>query len=238
MEITGVAGDRFSLPGCRLKLVGVKAAGKRREKLSGACIENEPPLQTLSGTSLYFREVPARQRPSGDEQGAGTARYSLPLSRKHLCFYLSSWAEERGCFGVPGVGKQPQHQPAPKPIEAIPLEAFHQLSQGVDEAPGAPDTMELRKKKRERNSACDVPTRSRYQLHYLKRVWYVQVKGTTYWELPLQPEGSAVLRGLLRRWARTRRGDAGALAISSAPGSETHGAGGDRGTRWRNQDHE
>lgn len=47
---------------------------------------------------------------------------------------------------MPEVGKQPQRQPAPKPIEAGPPEAFHQLSQGVDEAPGAPDTMELRKK--------------------------------------------------------------------------------------------
>lgn len=50
---------------------------------------------------------------------------------------------------MPEVGKQPQHQPAPEPIEANPLEAFHQLSQGVDGAPGAPDTMELRKKAKE-----------------------------------------------------------------------------------------
>lgn len=63
-----------------------------------------------------------------------------------------SWghcADECGYFGVPEVGEQPQHQPAPEPIEANPLEAFHQLSQGVDEAPGALDTMELRKKAKE-----------------------------------------------------------------------------------------
>lgn len=41
--------------------------------------------------------------------------------------------------------------------------------------------MELRKKRR-RNSVCDVPTRSRYQLHYLERVWYAQVKGMASWQ--------------------------------------------------------
>lgn len=29
---------------------------------------------------------------------------------------------------------------------------------------------------------CDVPTRSRYQLHYLERVWYAQVKGMASWQ--------------------------------------------------------
>lgn len=92
---------------------------------------------------------------SGLEMSRGQAWLStLSLSHKHLCFYLSSWAEERGYFGMPEVGKQPQHQPAPKPIEASPLEAFHQLSQGVDEAPGAPDTMELRKKAKEFGVRC------------------------------------------------------------------------------------
>lgn len=72
---------------------------------------------------------------------------SAAQSHKYLSLHPGGWAEEHGYFGMPEVGKQPQHQPAPRPIEASPLEAFHQLSQGVDEAPGAPDTMELRKKK-------------------------------------------------------------------------------------------
>lgn len=42
-----------------------------------------------------------------------------------------------------------------------------------------------------------VPTRSHYQPHYLERVWYAQVKGTTCWQPPLQREGSAVPRGRL-----------------------------------------
>lgn len=29
---------------------------------------------------------------------------------------------------------------------------------------------------------CDVPTRSRYQPHYLERVWYAQVKGMASWQ--------------------------------------------------------
>lgn len=29
---------------------------------------------------------------------------------------------------------------------------------------------------------CDVPTRSRYQFHYLERVWYAQVKGMASWQ--------------------------------------------------------
>jgi len=77
------------------------------------------------------------------------ACYALHLNHKHLCFYLSSWAKEHGYFGIPEIGKQPQHQPAPKPIETSLLEAFHELLQGVDEAPGAPDTMEIRKKAKE-----------------------------------------------------------------------------------------
>lgn len=47
IEIIGVAGGRFSLAGGSLKLVGVEAVVKRREKPSGASIENKPPL-TLS----------------------------------------------------------------------------------------------------------------------------------------------------------------------------------------------
>lgn len=70
--------------------------------------------------------------------------------------------------------------------------------QGVDEAPGTPDTMELRKKRR-RNLVRDVPTRSHYQPHYLERVWYARVKGTTCWQLPLQQEGSTVPWGWLGR---------------------------------------
>lgn len=58
--------------------------------------------------------------------------------------------------------------------------------------------MELRKKRR-RNLVCDVPTRSHYQPHYLERVWYARVKGTTRWQLPLQQEGSTVPRGRLGR---------------------------------------
>lgn len=77
MEIIGVAGDRFSLTGCCLKLVGIEAVVKRREKPSGASIENEPPLQTLSGTLPYFREVPVQQQRPGDEQGAGMAQYTI-----------------------------------------------------------------------------------------------------------------------------------------------------------------
>lgn len=69
---------------------------------------------------------------------------------------------------------------------------------------------------------CNVPTRSHYQLHYLERVWYAQVKGTTYWQLLLQREGNALPQGLLWRWERTRRGNEAALASSSALGSETH----------------
>lgn len=70
---------------------------------------------------------------------------------------------------------------------------------------------------------CDVPTRSRYQLHYLERVWYAQVKGTTCWQLLLQREGNALLQGLLRRWERTQRGNEVALATSATSGSEAHG---------------
>lgn len=220
VERTGGAGDRCSLSGCCLKLVGVEAVVQRREKLSGASVENKSPLQPPCGTLRCFGEVPVQQQCSGGEQGAGMAQYTLPLGHEQLGFYLSSWAEEHGYFGVPEVGKQPQHQPAPKPIEASPLEAFHQLLQGVDEAPGAPDTMELRKK-RQRNLACGVPTRSRYQLHYLERVWYAQVKGTTYWQPPLQREGKALLQGLLRRWERARPGNEDAPASSAAPASET-----------------
>lgn len=154
------------------------------------------------------------------------ARCSLPLNHKHLCFHASSWAEEGGCFGVPEAGKQPQHQPAPQPIETSPLEPFHQLAQGVDEAPGAPDTMELRKK-RQRNLVCDVPTRSHYQLHYLECVRYAQVKRTTHWQRLLPREGNALLQEPLRsesgrsgerrllhpaplRWALEHTGEVGA----------------------------
>lgn len=170
---------------------------KRTEKPSGASIGKEPPLQTIPGTFSCFKEISVQQQWPGDEQGAHTARYALPLSHKHLCFHPSSWAEEGGCFGVPEAGKQPQHQPFPQPIETSPLEPFHQLAQGVDEASGAPDTMELRKK-RQRNLVCDVPTRSHYQLHYLEHIRYAQVKGTTHRQRLLLREGNALLQEPLR----------------------------------------
>jgi len=152
MEVIGVAGG---LP--RWLLSGAcwgRGVVRRRENLSGASTEKEPLVQTLSGTFLCFREVPVRQQQPGAEQGPGMAPSTLPLSHKRLCLHPSGWAEEHGYFGVPEVGEQPQHQPAPKPIEASPLEAFHQLLQGVDEAPGAPDTMELRKKAKEFGVRC------------------------------------------------------------------------------------
>lgn len=211
MEVIGVAGDRFSLPGCCLRLVGVEAVVKRREKLSGASIEMSP--SSNSGTFPYFREVPVPQRSSGDEQGAGTARYALPLSHKHLCFHLSSWAEERGYFGVPEAGKQPQHQPAPKPIGTSPLAAFHQLAQGVDEAPGAPDTMELRKKGKEFGVRCSNTIPLSAPLSRMCMVCTGQ--GNDLLGSAAPAGGQGCVQGP-RRWERTHQGDEVAPASSSA----------------------
>lgn len=74
MEVIGVVGGRFSLADRCLRLVGVEADMKRREKPSGASTDQETPLQTLSGPLPYPREVAVRQPWPGDDQGLHTLR--------------------------------------------------------------------------------------------------------------------------------------------------------------------
>lgn len=69
MEIIGVAGGRFSLAGGSLKLVGVEAVVKRREKPSGASIENKPPLRLSLAPYHILGRLPVQQQQPAAEQG-------------------------------------------------------------------------------------------------------------------------------------------------------------------------
>lgn len=118
-----------------LLLVGVEVVVKRKETLSGASIANKPPLQT---PPAFYGDV--QQWRPGDGQGWLSTPH--PSATNSI---VCVWGA--GQKSVAALARQGQESSPSRASQ--PAAGFPQPSQGVEEAPGAPDTMELRRKAKE-----------------------------------------------------------------------------------------